>query len=333
MDIIKVNKKTHGVRSLCNAFKMPKSTYYRLAEKIKNTQNESKKPMPTSPRKITEEERQQVIELCNKEENIDKSISQIYCEALDAGLFICSSSSFYRILVAEGATIERRKQRKQGEYKKPELIATRPNQVWSWDTSKLKGPKKMEYFYLYTVIDIYSRYVVAWTVASVESAKIAEELFEKAFKEQKVLPETLIIHSDNGQVMKSIKLNELYESAGVKPSFNRPYVSNDNPFSEAHFKTVKYTHSYPERFIDLKQAQKFLEDFYIWYNEKKYHSGIKMLTPSDVHYGGQVSTIAKRQAVIQRAKEKHPERFLGKKGNVCIFNEPVYINKPKILAG
>ena len=239
-------------------------------------------------------------------------------------------SSFYRILKECDASVERRKLRKSSFFSRPELIATAPNQVWSWDVSKLLCTEKLKYYYLYVIIDIYSRYVVGWTVAESELSEIALDLFQQTFKKQHINEQKLlVVHSDNGAIMKSDLLLETYDKLNITRSLNRPYVSNDNPFSEANFKTLKYSPWYPIHFKSLEEADAFLTTFYKWYNEEHFHSGIKCLTPMDVHYGTQIQTIENRKIVMDEAKKKNPNRFLGNQSTPCIFNEPVYINKPK----
>lgn len=317
---------TYSKNDLCWALDIPRATYYRFIDNRKKKLPKIRRP---SPRKLSEHETSCALNLLNSEKNIDKSPKQIYFEVLDEGDHFCSISSFYRILKENKASWERRKLRCAAKVSKPELIATMPNQVWSWDVSKLKGPRKFEYFYLYTIIDIFSKLVVGWTVADTEESNISKKLFEASFKKQKVQPDMLIVHSDRGAIMTSDRMQKLYDSLRVKKSLNRPYVSNDNPFSEANFKTLKYRPNYPERFVSLLEADQYLEKFYSWYNNTHYHSSINMLTPHDVHYGKQEAKISKRNETMDAARLKHPERFLGNTKKHSIFEGPVYINKPK----
>ncbi len=323
--MIKSNRSKFKTKDLCWALDFPKASFYRLTNKKTVKIQKTKSP---NKRKVTEKEKHRALNLLNNVENIDKSPRQVFYEYLDSGEYICSLASFYRILNENGASCERRKIRKHRNYSRPELIATGPNQVWSWDVSKLKGPIKFSYFYLYTIIDIYSKLVIGWTIAERETSDIAKEMFLKSFKRQGIRPDLLIVHSDRGPIMKSDCLAKLYCDLGIERSLNRPYVSNDNPFSEANFKTLKYRPDYPDRFLSLNDADKYLDLFYKWYNKKHYHSGIKMLTPASVHYGNQNETVSKRNMIMEKAKQKNPERFFGKKKSYGTFKEPVYINKP-----
>lgn len=325
MNLIQENAQFFDIDSLCLAFDIPRATYYRYLKSLNNSKLSKKR---ISNRAISQKEKYQVLEILNNDENIDISPRQIFYSLLDKGVYLCSESSFYRILRENNASKERRRLRNFSGYAKPELIALYPNHVWSWDVSKLKGPVKFMYFYLYTIIDIYSKYVVGWMVADRELAENAKNLFQKTFEKQGVIPKTLTIHSDNGPIMKADLVKSIYDDIGITKSYSRPYVSDDNPFSEANFKTLKYRHDYPDRFASIEETEVFLIAFYNWYNNLHFHSGIKMLTPYSVHYGTQTEIVKQRQVVMVAAKEKLPERFLGKKGFPSIFEEPVYINKP-----
>lgn len=327
MESIKENSSVYSVNELCDALNISRASFYRYTNQP--AKKEAAKARPSSTRKISDAEKATILNLLNCNENVDKSPKQIYYELLDKGTYLCSLSSFYRVLKACHASAERRKLRNTRLFVKPELIATAPNQVWSWDVSKLLCTEKMKYYYLYVIIDIYSRYVVGWTVAESELSEIALDLFQQTFRKQNIKQQSLlVVHSDNGAIMKSELLKEAYKKLNIKRSLNRPYVSNDNPFSEANFKTLKYSPSYPSRFESLEEADKFLNTFYEWYNKVHIHSGIKCLTPVDIHYGTQTKTIEKRKRILEEAKKKYPYRFLGNQSTPCIFNESVYINKP-----
>ena len=327
MELINSNSSVYSVDELCDALDVSRATFYRFNQNkdvVKTI-----KIRPCNERKISEMEIILVLDLLNCDENIDKSPKQIFYELFNKGIYICSLSSFYRILKVCKASVERRKLRRASFFSRPELIATAPNQVWSWDVSKLLCTEKLKYYYLYVIIDIYSRYVVGWTVAESELSEIALDLFHQTFKKQHINEQKLlVVHSDNGPIMKSDLLLETYDKLNITRSLNRPYVSNDNPFSEANFKTLKYSPGYPIHFQSMEVADAFLNTFYKWYNEEHFHSGIKCLTPVDVHYGTQIKTIENRKIVMNEAKKKNPNRFLGNQSTPCIFNEPVYINKP-----
>lgn len=322
-----INKENSGFKiiDLCWALDIPRPTFYRFRTKVSSCDNSTR---PSSKRKLSDKEKKIALDLLVSSENIDKSPTQVYYEQLDNSIYICSISSLYRILRENDALTERRKIKKHLNFSRPELIAEAPNEVWSWDVSKLKGPVKLSYFYLYTIIDIYSRLVVGWTVAERETSEIAKKMFLTSFGRQNIDPGLLVVHSDRGAIMKSERLSNLYEKIGVARSLNRPYVSNDNPFSEANFKTLKYRPDYPDRFDTIYEADQYLNKFYNWYNSEHYHSAIEMLTPEDVHYGNQVQTISKRTTILEKVKSKYPERFLGNKKKTSIFEGPVYINKP-----
>jgi putative transposase len=235
----------------------------------------------------------------------------------------------YRILDAADEVRERRNQLRHPQYKKPELLATGPNQVWSWDITKLLGPAKWTYFYLYEILDIYSRYVVGWMVASGESAALASRLIWETVDKQAVKANQLIIHSDRGPSMKSHSVAQLLAALGITKSHSRPHVSNDNPFSESHFKTLKYRPEFPNRFGCQEDARRFCSEFFDWYNNEHYHSGIGLLTPAMVHYGQADVVLADRQRVLDAAYAAHPERFVNKRPSPSAAPVEVWINPPQ----
>jgi putative transposase len=234
----------------------------------------------------------------------------------------------YRILHENNEVKERRNILRHPQYKKPELLATAPNQVWSWDITKLKGPVKWSYFYLYVIIDIFSRHVVGWTVASRETAQLARTLIKETCKRQQIDKEQLLIHSDNGSPMTSKVVALLFSDLGVTKSLSRPHVSNDNPFSESHFKTLKYAPTFPERFGSIQDARSFCEKFFDWYNNEHYHSAIALMTPAAVHYGTAQQCNLQRQLVLSKAFSEHPERFVAGHPEVAELPTEVWINQP-----
>jgi transposase InsO family protein len=235
----------------------------------------------------------------------------------------------YRILAAQGETTDRRIQRNHRDAVKPELIATRPNEVWSWDITKLLGPTKWVYYHLYVIMDIYSRYVVGWLIADCESQDLARKLIQASALKQGIQPNQLILHSDNGPSMKSCTVGQLLEHLGVTKTHNRPYTSNDNPFSESQFKTLKYRPEFPVRFQSLQHAEAFCQQFFAWYNKEHYHSGIAWLTPESAHYKRDKAILEQRHAVLMQAFLAHPERFNHKQPQLKTLPESVYINPPK----
>jgi len=283
-------------------------------------------------RRLSDEDRIAVRAVLNGERFADKAPAQIFAALLDDGIYLCSISTMYRILHEHDEVRERRKQARHKKYAAPELIATAPNRVYSWDITKLKGPAKWSYYYLYVIIDIYSRYVVGWMVASRESGDLAEDLIRQTCKRQNVDTSQLIIHSDRGTPMTSKVVAHLLSDLGVTKSLNRPYVSNDNPFSESQFKTLKYQPSFPAQFGCMQDARLFLQDFFNWYNNQHYHSSLELMTPSVVHHGQALKCSELRQKVLLDAYSKNPERFV--RGNARHLKLPtaVWINKPKPAA-
>lgn len=256
---------------------------------------------------------------------------EVYATLLDEGAYFCSVRTMYRILEEEDEVRERRNQLRHPSYAKPELIAEAPNQVWCWDITKLKGPVKWTYFYLYVILDIFSRYVVGWMIAHRELAALAKRLIEQSCENQGVQQNQLIIHSDRGPSMTSKSVALLLSDLGITKSLSRHHVSNDNPYSESQFKTLKYRPAFPERFGCAEDARFFCQDFFRWYNTEHYHSGIGFLTPEDVHYGRTEQIIKDRQAVLNAAFIKHPERFKGKVPKPMALPPSVWINKPALL--
>lgn len=265
----------------------------------------------------------------NEDRFADKSPSVVHASLLDEGMYLCSVRTMYRILKERDEVRERRNQLRHPKYKKPELLATKPNQVWSWDITKLKGPEKYNHFYLYVILDIFSRYAVGWMIAKRETAELAKELIAETCNRQKVQENELIIHSDRGPSMTSKTVALLLSDLGVTKSLNRPYVSNDNPYSESQFKTMKYQPYFPERFGSIEDARVFCRDFFDWYNNAHYHSGIAMMTPADVHYGTAEERNQSRQIVLNQAYRLHPERFVRGTPKTLELPKEAWINKPK----
>jgi putative transposase len=241
---------------------------------------------------------------------MDKAPQEVYATLLDEGTYLCSVRTMYRILDDDKAVRERRNQIRHPNYKKPELLATGPNEVWSWDITKLLGPQKWSYYHLYAILDIYSRYVVGWMLAHREAASLASRLIRQTLNDQGVSENQLTIHSDRGPSMASQSVAQLLASLGVVKSHSRPHVSNDNPFSESQFKTMKYRPEFPGRFGGYEDALSFCRSFFQWYNDEHYHSGIGLLTPAMLHYGRATDVLDARQKVLQSAYAKQPGRFV-----------------------
>lgn len=305
---------------------MPRSTFYRLVRPKEQVVRTAR----TGPvRKLNVEDRLAVLAVLHEDRFVDKAPAQVFASLLDDGIYLCSISTMYRILREHDEVRERRKVLRHKHYTKPELLATGPNQVWSWDITKLKGPEKWTYSYLYVIIDIYSRYTVGWMVASKESAALAEALIRETCLRQNVDTEKLIIHSDRGAAMTSKLVAHLLADLGVTKSLNRPYVSNDNPYSESQFKTLKYQPTFPSRFGSLQDARAFCKEFFNWYNNHHYHSGIALMTPSVVHHGLAAKCNQKRQGVLLTAFKKNPERFVKGYPKTLELPAAAWINKPQ----
>jgi len=316
-----------GKKAACEALLVPRATFYRHHNAKSRTANNNTRPVP--PLSLSDEERQIVIDILHSEQFCDDTPHQVFAKLLDAGQYHCSIRTMYRILESEhGCVRERRKHVQRPDYVKPELLATKPNQVWSWDITKLKGPVTWTYFYLYVILDIFSRHVVGWMIAHREQSALAKRLIKDSCTKQKIEPEQLTLHADRGSSMKSKAVAHLLGDLGVTKTHSRPHVSNDNPYSEAQFKTLKYCPQFPERFGSIQDARSFCKDFFSWYNKKHRHSGIAMMTPEQVHYGMDKMIYQNRSEVLAAAFEKSPNRF---KGNLPVpksLPSAAWINKP-----
>ncbi len=315
-----------GSAAACRAMGVSRATLYR--RRNPSQPRESTRTKPRQPRALKPEERRQVLDLLHSPRFVDKPPAAIYASLLDEGVYHCSTRTMYRILHDNDEVRERRNQLRHPNHKKPELLATRPNQVWSWDITKLRGPEKWTSYHLYVILDIYSRYTVGWMVASRESGDLAGRLVRESIERQQLDPSELIIHSDRGPAMKSHTVAQLMASLGVTKSHSRPHVSNDNPFSEAQFKTLKYRPEFPDRFGSQQDAQAFCTGFFPWYNDEHYHSGLGLLTPASVHYGRAAEVLAQRSETLDAAYAAHPERFVGKRPRPLALPSAVWINPP-----
>ena len=328
MTSIEQSKNDAPVAALCNALDIPRASLYRARARTQQPDAPAA-PRPTPDHALNPIERQTVLDTLNSPIFVDLPPTQIYAKLLDDGKYLCSTRTMYRILEDNQQIRERRKIIDRSAFKKPELIATKPNQVWSWDITKLKGPVAWTYFYLYVILDIFSRYVVGWLVADKEAASLAKQLIDETCFRQLILPGDLTIHSDRGSPMKSKLVAQLYADLGIIKSFSRPSVSNDNPFSESHFKTMKYRPDFPERFGCIEDATVFGRPFFNWYNNDHQHSGLGFFTPADVHFGRVEAKRDIRQAALDAAFDAHPERFRGKRPIAHKPPETVWINPPK----
>jgi putative transposase len=289
------------------------------------------KPRAPHPASLSDEENQHVIDVLCSERFWDMAPAQVYATLLDEGTYLCSERQMYRILQAKGLVRERRRggHQRSGSYGVPRLEADAPNKVWTWDITALRGPTKGVKYFLYTIIDIYSRKIVGWTVHDAESEKHARRLIREACRRHGVNRDQLVIHADRGSPMIAGTVAELLNELGVGKSHSRPRVSNDNPFIESHFKTLKYRPDYPDRFDSITHARSWCRSFFHWYNEVHYHSGIGYLRPADLHDGNHTVILEHRQAALDAAYQAHPERFT-KRPTPAKVPGKAWINKPTI---
>ena len=314
-----------STQEACRHLAYPRSRYYRQQQEKPAREP---KPVTPSPRALPLEEREAVRATLNSERFVDSSPRQVYGTLLDEGEYLCSVSTMYRILREHDEVRERRNQKRHPAYKKPELVATAPNQVWSWDITKLRGPVPHVYYYMYTILDIFSRYVVGYLIAERELASLAKQLVADSCAKQGIEPDQLILHADRGSSMTSKTLALLLADLGVSKSHSRPYVSDDNPFSEAQFKTMKYRPDYPDRFGSLHHARSWARPFFHWYNHEHRHTSLGLMTPATVHYGLAAELTVKREAVLAAAYEKYPERFVQGPPVAPKLPTAVWINPP-----
>jgi putative transposase len=315
-----------GTRRACRALgASPASVYRRRRPPVPGP----RRPRPAPARALSEQERQAVLELLHSERFVDCSPAQVWATLLDEGRYLASERTMYRLLASEhGRVRERRDQLTHPPYARPELLAERPNEVWSWDITKLKGPAKWSCFYLYVILDVFSRYAVAWTVQYRESAQLAKALITQATEQQQITPEQLTLHADRGTAMRSKPVAFLLADLGVLKTHSRPYTSTDNPYSEAQFKTLKYRPEFPDRFHTIEQAREFCRGFFDWYNHVHRHSGIGLMTPAAVHHGEAPRLHAERQRVLDAAYAAAPERFIRGQPTPPTLPTAVWINKP-----
>jgi putative transposase len=262
-----------------------------------------------SPRRLGDLERQALLDMLHSDEFVDQPPPEVYATLLSRGVYLASIRTMYRVLAASGESAERRAQRGPMKHAKPTLTATAPNQVWTWDITKLRGPLRGVFYCLYAVLDLFSRMTVGWLLAERESAELAEHLFTETVERHGVARDALTVHADRGSAMRSEGLAQLFGAIGVTRSFSRPHVSDDNAFSESQFKTLKYQPDYPERFTSLAHARAWCQEFFAWYNDHHQHSGLALFTPADVFYGRVEEVAARRQEALDHAYAQHPERF------------------------
>jgi putative transposase len=331
MDAVLQLSSTVGIESACDMLGASRASFYRqrpllgparLAPPLLSIAR------PTPARALSSGERESIRAVLNSERFQDCSPAAINATLLDEGQYLCSTRTMYRVLEEDGATRERRDQLVHPQYQKPELLATAPNQLWSWDITKLRGPAKWTYFYLYVILDVFSRYVVGWMVAPRESAALASKLIEETCEKQNIQPGQLGLHADRGSAMRSKPVALLLADLSVTKTHSRPYTSNDNPYSESQFRTMKYRPEFPDRFGCIQDSRAFCQTFFPWYNDDHRHSGIGMMTPAMVHHGAAFAVRENRQLVLDAAYRDHPERFVRRPPAPPQLPKEVWINKP-----
>lgn len=314
-----------GIDATCKALGIGRATYFR---KRSSAQGTTRRVRPAPPRKLSEAERAAVLAVLHEARFADLAPAEVHAALLTEGKYLCSLRTMHRILAENDEAKERRNLARRATYTRPELLATGPNQLWSWDITKLRGPVKWSYFHLYVIIDVFSRYVVGWMVAHREAAALAEQLIATTCERQQIQAEQLTLHADRGSSMRSRPVAFLLADLGVTKTHSRPHVSNDNPYSESQFKTMKYRPGFPEKFGCVEDARAFCVDFFAWYNDEHHHGGLAMFTPADVHFSRIDERLAQRQATLDAAYEAHPERFPHGRPTAARPALEVWINPP-----
>jgi putative transposase len=312
-----------GVAPTCTALEVPRASYYRS-----RAPRPEPKPRPTPARALPVEERQAVLDALHEPRFVDLAPAEVYATLLDEGRYLCSERTLYRVLAESAEVRERRDQLRHPHYAAPELLATRPNELWSWDITKLLGRTKWTYYYLYVLLDVFSRYVVGWLLAQRESAALAEQLIAESCEWQKIRPGQLTVHADRGAPMIAKSMAFMLADLGITKTHSRPHVSNDNPFSESQFKTVKYRPEFPDRFGSPEHARSCCGDLLHWYNTEHHHVGLGLFTPHDVHYGLAAVKREQRARVLAEAFARNPERFPNGLPQPKAVPSAVWINPP-----
>lgn len=333
MEAVTSTRDALSIVEACNALGASRASFYRRQTRIAKPHRDPEATeiitsRASSPRALTPAERRHVLDLVHEPRFVDKPVPQVWASLIDEGQYLCSMRTMYRILDAHREVRERRNLLRRPSYAKPELLATGPNQVWSWDITKLAGPRKWTYFNLYVVLDVFSRYAVGWMVATRESAGLATKLVEEAARKQGITPGQLTLHADRGAPMISKSLALLLADLGVHKSHSRPSVSDDNPFSESQFKTAKYRPDYPDRFPTVQDARHHFKDFFDWYHHEHHHSSLAWLTPAQVHFGHADQITTQRSLVLDQAYQRHPERFVRRPPSPPTLEKEVWINPP-----
>jgi len=321
-----------GIQAACDALGMARASFYRQ-RRPEPTPASAAAARAMGGRALRPEERAAVLGVLHEARFQDRSPAAVQATLLDEGQYLCSTRTMYRLLEQLGETRERRDQLVHPSYARPELLATAPNQLWSWDITKLLGPAKWTYYYLYVILDVFSRYVTGWMVAYRESAELAKQLIQQTVEKYAIPPGQLTLHADRGSSMRSKPVAFLLADLGVTKTHSRPYTSDDNPYSESQFRTLKYRPDFPDYFGSIQHARAFGQTFFAWYNGEHRHSGLGLLTPGMVHFGEAPAVLAQRQAVLNAAYRAHPERFVRRPPRPLALPSEVWINKPAAKAG
>ena len=318
-----------AVSVACQALGVPRATIYRTRQRRRRIVVRAAAHRPRPPLALSSAERERVLAVLNSERFADMAPAAIYATLLDEGQYLASVRTMYRVLAACGQSLERRRQRVHPPYEKPELLATRPNAVWSWDITKLKGPVRWSVYHLYVILDIFSRYVVGWMVALREAAELAEQLIADTIAKQRIAPGTLTLHADRGSSMRSKPVAAMLIDLQVARTHSRPHVSDDNPYSESQFRTLKYRPEFPDRFGSIEDARAHCQRFFRWYNHEHRHSGIGLMSPHAVHYGTAEILQTQRARTLELAYAAQPLRFKGQMPQPPELPTAAWINPPK----
>lgn len=326
MVTVKEAAATLGISTACDVLGLPRATFYRRQARPPTGVRRARR---APARALPAEERQQVLDVLHEPRFVDQAPAEVYAQLLGEGRYLCSERTMYRVLAASAEVRERRDQCRHTSYPVPQLLASKPRELWSWDITKVPGPFKWTWYYVYVVLDVFSRFVVGWMVAHREHNRLAERLIRTSLLREGIGPGALTIHADRGPAMMSKPVAFLMADLGVTKSHSRPHVSDDNPYSEAQFKTLKYRPDFPEAFPSIHEARAFLQDFFRWYNFEHHHSGLALFTPADVHHDRIDAVVGRRQAALDAAFALNPERFPN--GRPVAKRPPVeaWINRPQ----
>jgi len=324
MQLVDAHAQTLGVAPCCHALGISRASYYRWRTPVHGPHLRRQ-----VPRALSQLEQQQVLDTLRSERFCDQAPAQVVASLLDQGRYLCSVRTMYRLLRRHGEVRERRDQLRHPSYPRPELLATGPNQLWSWDITKLPGPSKWTHFHLYVILDVFSRYVVGWMVAERESSALAEQLIKATCERQQIRPGQLTLHADRGASMRGKPVALLLSDLGVTKTHSRPHTSDDNPYSEAHFRTLKYRPGCPPRFGSVQHARQWACELMGWYNTAHHHSALGLMTPEVVHHGRAPQLRQHRQQVLCNAFAAHPQRFVRGAPIPPKLPTQVWINQPK----